>query len=174
MNHAFKAMMFARHIHRTQVRRYTNTPYFEHLAEVVGIVSTSCQNAIVTVDVMTSVAWLHDCVEDQDVSMHELHREFGQEIATGVILLSDMESGNRASRKRQSRERLAVAPGWIQTIKYADLISNAPSIFAHDPAFAATYLEEARLLLDVMKDGDALLRQYAMKQITTTQKYKST
>jgi len=156
MSLAFEAMQFARNVHANHRRKYTNAPYTDHLAEVAGIVATVIQN-----ESAIAVAWLHDCVEDQNVTEEELRTLFGEPVATGVMLLSDMEEGNRATRKRLSRERLAAAPGWVQTIKCADLISNTTSIVQFDPAFARVYLEEKRLLLEVMKDADRRLWKMA-------------
>jgi (p)ppGpp synthase/HD superfamily hydrolase len=104
---------------------------------------------------------LHDCIEDQQVNSVYLDAHFGPVVADGVGWLSDLEQGNRESRKRQSRERLSHAPGWIQTIKCADLISNTSSIVQHDPKFAITYLEEKRLLLQVLTKADRRLWQLA-------------
>jgi hypothetical protein len=65
--------------------------------------------------------------------------------------------GNRAVRKAIDREHLAKASPAAKTIKLADLISNSRSILQHDPKFAAVYLAEKRLLLEVLKDGDPTL-----------------
>lgn len=159
MSKAFDAMMFAREVHKDQRRKYTNNPYTDHLAEVAGIVA-----AVSNVDSDIAVAWLHDCMEDQGIEYRSLVNQFGLYVAEGVRLLSDMETGNRAERKAASRARLAGAAGWIQTIKVADLISNTSSIVMHDPKFAVTYLEEKRLLLDVLTDADPRLVAIARKQ----------
>lgn len=156
MNLAYAAMMFAREVHREQVRKYTGNPYVDHLAEVAGICA-----AVGMDNYGIAVAWLHDCVEDQGITGHQLLDRFGMTIAQGVFWISDLEQGNRAERKHLSRERLAAAPGWIQTIKCADLISNTSSIVKHDPNFSALYLEEKRLLLDVMKKSDSRLHTIA-------------
>lgn len=163
MTLAFHAMEFARKVHANQRRKYTNAPYFDHLAEVVGIVSTVAAHAkeAVAVDEILSTAWLHDCVEDQGVSKTLLMAEFGAVVVRGVMLLSDLEEGNRATRKRLSRERLAAAPGWVQSIKCADLISNMGSIVQYDSAFAKMYLEEKRLLLEVLTKADRRLWEIA-------------
>jgi guanosine-3',5'-bis(diphosphate) 3'-pyrophosphohydrolase len=162
---AYKAMMFARGVHGLQRRKYTNNPYEDHLAEVAGIVATVAPLDLADLaDLMVSVAWLHDCVEDQDVTVTQLRAEFGDAVADGVRLLSDLEKGNRAERKALSRARLADAPGWVQTIKCADLISNTSSIVMHDPAFARVYLEEKRLLLDVLTEADPRLLTLARMQ----------
>lgn len=159
MSISIKAMQFARGVHKDQVRKYTGNPYADHLAEVAGIVAT-VDNSQTTI----AVAWLHDCIEDQGVTSQQLIDQFGFMVALGVSVLSDLETGNRAERKAASRARLADAPGWIQTIKCADLISNTSSIVKHDPKFAVTYLEEKRLLLDVMTKADPRLIAIARKQ----------
>lgn len=165
MNLAYRAMMFARDVHATQTRKYTGNPYVDHLAEVAGIVAAlGWFDGDVHPTTYTAVAWLHDCVEDQGVNSMYLHAEFGNEVADGVLLLSDLEVGNRAERKAASRRRLAQAPGWVQTIKCADLISNTSSIVQHDPKFAVTYLKEKRLLLDVLTKADHRLLEIARAQ----------
>lgn len=163
MTIAYNAMLFAREVHKDQRRKYTNNPYVDHLAEVAGIIATSVSRDV-PAEIQIAVAWLHDCVEDQSVAVDHLANLFGSHVARGVQCLSDMETGNRAARKALSRARLATAPGWVQTIKCADLISNTSSIVMHDPKFAAVYLEEKRLLLDVLTKADPRLVGVARAQ----------
>lgn len=162
MNLAFRAMLFAREVHKDQRRKYTNNPYTDHLAEVAGIVATVAPGDLH--DIMIATAWLHDSMEDQGVTVHVLAGNFGMRVMDGVLLLSDLEQGNRAERKAASRRRLSAAPAWVQTIKVADLISNTSSIVMHDPKFAVTYLEEKRLLLDVLTQADPRLVEIARAQ----------
>lgn len=171
-------MLFAHHVHGSQVRKYTGNPYADHLAEVAGIVATvAWRNApLVSIggvgynlDCMTAIAWLHDCVEDQGVSEVELTKRFGSIVANSVMMLSDLEQGNRAERKAASRARLAAAPGWIQTIKVADMISNTSSIVQNDPKFAVTYLAEKRAMLDALTHADERLIAVARQQIRGAQ-----
>lgn len=157
----YDAMIFARAAHAGQKRKYTGIPYVTHLAEVAGIVAT-CDGCK---DYWIATAWLHDCIEDCGVKHEDLANKFGLTTADGVLLLSDLEAGNRAERKAASRARLAKAPGWIQTIKCADLISNTCSIVGLDPDFAEVYLEEKKLLLDVLEDADEQLRELAYSYI---------
>ena len=164
MSTAYEAMVFALDAHKGQTRRYTGNPYSDHLAEVAGIAVTACP-ANLRPDVMVAVSWLHD-VEDQDVAIDTLATRFGPEIAQAVMFLSDTETGNRAERKAASRIRLAGACDWIQTIKVADIISNTSSIAQKDPKFAVVYLEEKRLLLDVLTKADPRLVQIARTQIS--------
>ncbi len=145
----FKVMKFAMEAHKDQKRKYTNEPYFTHLSQVSGLVSTVSSD-----NLSISVAWLHDCMEDCGITYETLLDKFGMYVADGVKLLSDMEEGNRETRKELSRERLKDAPKWIQDIKLCDLISNTSSIAQHDPEFTKKYLEEKRLLLTVLTKAD--------------------
>jgi GTP diphosphokinase / guanosine-3',5'-bis(diphosphate) 3'-diphosphatase len=170
MSLAYEAMMFAREVHKDQRRKYTYNPYTDHLAEVAGIVAAAGVDvagpfdAVHGREVAIAVAWLHDCVEDQNISLQEIEDRFGVLVAIGVSGLSDLEKGNRAERKAAGRARLALCAPWIQTIKCADLISNTSSIVRHDPKFAVTYLEEKRLLLDVLTKADPRLLALAKAQ----------
>ena len=159
---AFEAMAFARQVHRDQVRKYTGNPYADHLAEVAGIVATVAPPA--DAEEMIAAGWLHDCVEDQDVTITDIELRFGCVVACWVETLSDLEPGNRAERKAASRARLGRACREVQTIKCADLISNTSSIVQHDPKFAKVYLAEKLRLLDVMRDADPRLWNMAQAQ----------
>jgi (p)ppGpp synthase/HD superfamily hydrolase len=161
-----KAQVYAMAAHAAvgQKRKYTNEPYIVHPAEVAKIVA-GVPGA--TPD-MVAAAWLHDVVEDTGCTFTDVHMAFGADIATLVGWLTDVskpEDGNRAVRKAMDRAHSAEAPAEAQTIKLADLISNSRSIVQHDPAFAKTYLEEKRLLLEVMTKGDPTLMAEARKYI---------
>lgn len=167
---AAEAMNFAMNVHSKQMRKYTGAPYATHLAEVAGIVAAAgiYSGDIDTVegrDIVIATAWLHDCIEDQDVTITQLIHKFGLCVAAGVNMLSDTESGNRALRKSLARDRLKSAPPWIQSIKYADIISNSSSIKQHDPQFAVVYLREVKELLEVMDKGHAGLYTMARRSI---------
>jgi (p)ppGpp synthase/HD superfamily hydrolase len=172
-NLVLEAMAFACEKHRTQRRKYTGNPYSDHLAEVAGIVSIVLSSSTIREseyhpNEILAIAWLHDCMEDQAVTIEELYTRFGRLVADGVHWLSELEPisvGNRAVRKAITRTRLAKAPAVIQTIKVADLISNTSSIVSHDPRFAVVYLEERRLLLDVLAQAHPQLIEISRKQI---------
>lgn len=163
-------MLFAREVHKEQKRKYTGNPYADHLAEVAGIVATVANERYgvsgVSQEDIVATAWLHDCIEDQEILPTYLEAEFGSVVARGVLMLSDLESeGNRATRKAAGRVRLAAAPGWVQSVKVADLISNTASIVMHDPKFSAVYLEEKRMLLDVLTQAHPGLIAIARSQV---------
>ena len=153
---SLQAMQFAMEKHTGQLRRYTNEPYWGHLAEVAGIVAMT-QNVL---PLQLQVAWLHDTIEDTYTTFGELCDTFGPTVAVGVQYLTDVEEGNRKTRKSAANARLSQSPEWIQTIKLADGLSNLQSIVQHDRKFAKVYVQEWMDLLNVMDKGDAIL--YAM------------
>lgn len=161
MEIVIKARTFALAAHSAvaQLRKYTNEPYIVHPQEVARIVGTVPHSYE-----MLAAAWLHDVVEDTGVTIEVIRAEFGEQVAELVGWLTDVsrpEQGNRATRKAIDRAHTAMAPKDAQTIKLADLISNCSSILEYDPEFAKTYLEEKRLLLEVLSKGDRELWQQA-------------
>jgi (p)ppGpp synthase/HD superfamily hydrolase len=162
-----KARLFAVAAHSAvkQVRKYTGEAYWHHPEEVVGILQQ-----YPATDAMLAAAWLHDVVEDTGVTQDVIVAEFGTVIAGYVDWLTDKstaEDGNRAVRKKKDADRLAQAPWEVQTIKYADLISNTKSIVEHDENFAKTYLKEKAYLLSVMYRGYDRLYERALENIAT-------
>jgi (p)ppGpp synthase/HD superfamily hydrolase len=140
-------------------RKYTNEPYMTHPAEVAEILRT-----VPHTEEMLAAALLHDTVEDTGTPIEEIYVAFGPIVTNLVSWLTDVSQpweGNRAARKAIDREHSARAPAEAQTIKLCDLISNSRSILAYDPKFAAVYLEEKRLLLEVMTKGDPTLYSFA-------------
>ena len=150
------AKEFAKKAHETQVRKYTNEPYFVHCEEVaktVAAVDNSTQE-------MIAAAYLHDTVEDTQVTLEQIRTLFGETVASLVEMVTDVSKktdGNRAIRKKIDMEHIAKASPEGKTIKLADLISNSRSIVDGDPGFAKVYLAEKTELLKVLKEGDSEL-----------------
>ncbi len=158
------AFAFAKQCHEGQVRKYTGEAYIHHPEEVAVIVASyaSYHAAEVSSDTMASVAAMHDVMEDCGVTIDQMSERFSADVVAGVVCMSDIDQvGNRAERKRQTRERFIAAPGWMQTIKCADIISNASSIRAHDPKFAITYIAECTALVDAMDRAAPAIREAA-------------
>lgn len=147
------AKMMAGEAHKGQTRKYSGLPYIVHPIEVATIVSD-----IGGTDEMIAAALLHDVVEDCPGYTIELIAEKVDptvaDYVRGLTDVSKPEDGNRKTRKAIDRDRLIAEGPEVQTIKYADIISNAQDIFANDPNFAKVYIEEMKLLLADMNKGD--------------------
>jgi len=155
-----RAFAVAAHSAVEQKQKYTHEPYHMHCSEVAAIVSI----AEGVTSEMIAAAYLHDVVEDTPIGIELITEEFGSEVSSLVWWLTDKskpEDGNREERKRIDRLHIANAPAQAKTIKLADLISNTASIVEYDRNFARVYLKEKLLLLEVLKEGDKTLYNYA-------------
>ena len=149
------ACEYAEKAHKGQKRKYTGEDYIVHPVQVAQIVSTVTDDCE-----CICAAFLHDVIEDCGVTKQQLVDKFGFSIAEMVSQLSDIskpEDGNRAKRKELDRNHTAQAWNKTKTVKLADLLSNTESITKYDPDFAKVYLEEKRLLLTVLIEGDSTL-----------------
>jgi len=156
-----EALVFAYKAHDGQVRKYTGEPYIVPPISVAALVASITDNQGII-----AAALLHDTVEDTDVTIADIHQEFGGYIAAWVSDLTDVskpEDGNRASRKAIDLQHTARALPPAKTIKLADLIDNSKSILERDPNFAVYYMKEKRALLEVLKEGDKTLYVTAKK-----------
>jgi (p)ppGpp synthase/HD superfamily hydrolase len=165
-----KAEMYATWAHREQVRKYTGADYISHPRAVVELL-----RLINATPDMLAAGWLHDTVEDTDFTIDFIYDEFGTHIGNMVDNLTDKSvpaDGNRVKRKEIDRLR------WMRplypvldskTIKLADLIDNSSSILQYDPGFAKVYIEEKRLLLEVLKEGNHALWYTADKIVKKAQ-----
>lgn len=160
-----RARAFAAQAHEAvgQRRKYTGEPYIVHPAAVAKLVASVTDD-----EDMICAAWLHDVVEDTEVTLAELEATFGAQIAALVSDLTDVstpQDGNRAARKRLDREHMTRASAKAKTVKLADLIDNLGSIARHDPGFAEIYMGEKRALLEVLQEGDRTLHGMATRII---------
>lgn len=140
-----------------QIRKYTGQPYWVHPIEVMGLVKKNVPDATME---MLQAALFHDLVEDTDITLWDIIKEFGEEVAVLVEMLTDVskpEDGNRRVRKNIDLKHTASASPEAKTIKLCDLISNTRSIVDHDRDFAVTYLREKALLLEVLKEGNQVV-----------------
>jgi (p)ppGpp synthase/HD superfamily hydrolase len=165
---------FADRAHGDQMRKYTPERYIVHPERVMLI----CREYVTDIPVQAA-ALLHDVLEDTPVTSGEIEKflkelmpetqalktvELVQEL-TDVYIKKDFPHLNRKSRKEMETTRLSKTSAAAQTIKYADLIDNAIDILKHDPHFGRKFISEARSLLKYMKNGNAELRQRAIKTL---------
>jgi len=162
------ALAFATKAHAEQKRKYTGAPYIEHPIAVAEIV-----RSVLHTEAMIAAAYLHDVVEDCDVSILKIAAVFGDEVAHLVSCLTDVSrpsDGNHAERKRIDREHLARAPAEAKTVKLADLIDNEDSILERDPDFARVYIREKKLLLPHLVQGNHALWWRACKIVVNAER----
>jgi (p)ppGpp synthase/HD superfamily hydrolase len=139
------AEAFAEQAHAGQYRKDHVTPYIVHperVADTVRYVQGVTPS-------MVAAAWLHDVVEDCDVTLETIEAAFGPMVAEYVGWVTNPSKGskeNRRVRKRMDREHLAKAPWKAKVIKLADRIDNLRDIVTEAPGFTKLYRMESRQL----------------------------
>ncbi|AMV36425.1 HD domain-containing protein [Planctomyces sp. SH-PL62] len=167
------ASRFAAVAHQGQVRRSSETPYFQHVAAVAGIL----ERAGFAEDVVIA-GLLHDVVEDTPTTLDEVSRSFGPEVARLVGFCSEVKldaSGRKRpwiDRKTDHLAALADAPVEARAVILADKLHNLAAI-AHDLArgvdvWAAFHADREQVLwyyeasLRVCGEGDPRLERLAL------------
>lgn len=82
-----KAMVFSIKCHHGQKRKLTEKPYILHPMEAALIVSNLTDS-----EETVCAAFLHDTVEDADISIQTIEEEFGKRVA--FLVLSETEEKN--------------------------------------------------------------------------------
>lgn len=115
-----KATKYATIAHEGQMRKNTKVPYVTHPIAVSEIIQHSghCDDAIVA-------GLLHDVVEDTDITLEEIEKEFGAKIAAIVDGVSEDKSITPwKARKKSYIEKLISAPKESMIVSAADKIHN--------------------------------------------------
>lgn len=82
-----------------------------------------------------AASWLHDLVEDTDVTLADIDKEFGIVVYETVKGLTDdpmIEGLPVLERKKKQAEKLKDEPSWVRMIKLADQVANLRDVF-HSP-----------------------------------------
>lgn len=136
--------------HTGQTRKYTGQPYIVHPARVAKLIGENggTEDQIIA-------AWLHDTLEDTNITKKEISDAFGSDVLRMVIGLtnpSKKSDGNRAARQEIDREHLDKQRNDVLQIRLCDIYDNIDSIERYDPVFAyETYFPEKRLMLPTLR-----------------------
>ena len=125
-----RAIVFAVNAHQGTERRGKGFPYIVHPMEAVEIVAT-----MTTDQELLAAAVLHDTVEDTNVTLDDIRREFGERVAKLVEEESDVfidgvsEADSWHERKQAAIDRLAQASRDAKMVALGDKLSNARIIY---------------------------------------------
>jgi (p)ppGpp synthase/HD superfamily hydrolase len=127
-----RAFDFAARRHSSQRRKGSaGEPYVNHLAEVARLVAEATGGAD---SALVVAALLHDTVEDTGTELGELTREFGPEVSSLVLEVTDDKSLPDERRKRLQVETAASKSVRARMLKIADKTSNLRSLAASPPS----------------------------------------
>jgi guanosine-3',5'-bis(diphosphate) 3'-pyrophosphohydrolase len=116
-----KAREFALKAHTTQT--YGGIyPYYKHLEDVYNILTKFGFNEDRDLDILVA-SFLHDTIEDTNVSYTDLKKAFDENIAEIVYCMSDEMGRNRKEKKEKTYPKIRSNPKSV-ILKVADRIAN--------------------------------------------------
>jgi guanosine-3',5'-bis(diphosphate) 3'-pyrophosphohydrolase len=124
-----KAYIFSKEAHGNQ-KRHSGDLYFSHPVAVAEILTELKldQESIIT-------ALLHDVVEDTEITLDEIEKEFGEEVAKlvdGVTKLGKIETATANERLAENFRKLTLAMSEdirVLIVKLADRLHNMRTLF---------------------------------------------
>ncbi len=118
---------------------YGDQPYIVHLDAVASIVAEYGEFAEV-------IAYLHDVVEDTDVTIEDIEEEFDALVAGCVDILTDEPGSSRKERKQKTYHKMSQVIGDLElalVVKAADRLANVNAcIVGNDQERLAMYKQE--------------------------------
>lgn len=163
MDVVFKAKSFAKGAYAAQGR--SSSTLLEHSEGVARLVWQATLD-----DTITAAALLHDVMINTKVSAETLVEEFGYDIASLVLEVTDVSSardGSRAYRNALDRAHLANASPVGQTLKLADLIDHTATALTQDPGGRRATINELSTFLDVLPRADPTLLRKARDMLAS-------
>lgn len=148
VNPVDRARALATHMHAGQVDKL-GAPYIEHPARVAGRVRAAGDG-----DDAEVVAWLHDVVEDTDVTLAEIDRDFGPVIARAVDAITRRGSDDGGDEGDGYYRRVADDPLAL-VVKRHDIDDNTATerTARLDPATRSRLAAKYRHALHVLNDA---------------------
>jgi (p)ppGpp synthase/HD superfamily hydrolase len=168
-----------KHLTEKSISGY-DKPQKIHLQEVADLVWVSGGS-----DEEIVAAWLHDTVEDTDVTIEEIEKHFGPKVATMVNELSDTERWQdvpeadrpnwQKERKQRQAAKMKTKSDSVKRIKMADQISNIVAtsrdrVVSLSEEEAENYIRGAYLVASACKGVSKLLDDLLEKEYKTVSK----
>lgn len=135
------AYKFARKHHKGQFRKGTPRPYINHCTEVARILNNFGYSEEIIV-----AGLLHDTVEDTEVTLEDLRREYGEEVSNLVKYVTETRTPGVSwtERKVMYIKNLTDAPEGSVVVSAADKLHNV-----------------TEMLQDWLKVGDAVFLRFS-------------
>jgi GTP pyrophosphokinase len=155
-----KAIDFAVHYHGDQLRD-SGDPYYQHPLEVAYITTQMHLDSYAVI-----TALLHDTVEDTELTLDDISREFSPEIATlvdGVTKLTKIEFQPDHIRQAENFRKLLLAMSddiRVLLVKLADRLHNMRTI-----EFIKSGEKRNRIALETMEIYGPLAERIGMQEV---------
>lgn len=148
-----KAVATAAAMHRSQL--YGEKLYVSHLADVVrnlhhfGFLQMQLEEGLFAS--LEIAGWLHDVVEDTDMTIEEVRAEFGDTVAELVWAVTNEPGVHRRARNKATYPKIAKNPVAV-LLKLADRIANVENSWETRDARLFMYQREYRDFRTALRD----------------------
>ena len=172
----YKALVFAESKHRQQKMIQPNgAPYIIHPISVAMLAFKYSANLKLNLDLIVVAALLHDTIEDTQTTLEEIEKEFGKDVAKGVLSLTRDEKLPEEKQIEDSVNRISKLPKnlvrEIAIVKMSDRLFNLNNYMPiWDKAHREEYMVEANLILKKLGWASAKLKRDILQVIKEYQK----
>jgi len=156
-----KALEFAIKHHKGQYRKISNFPYIWHPISVAKNVQ---ENKISkNIQLLMTAALLHDLVEDTNVTLEIIAKEFGFKVASIVEeLSSDKEKIKEVGKTEYLKDKMTKMSSYALVIKLSDRLDNIKDLSDAKPDFKEKYTKETSEILTHLYQNRTKLSQTHM------------
>lgn len=128
-------------------------PYYVHPFKVADIIKQTIKEPI-DMDYALTIAYLHDTLEDTDITYGMLTEKFGKEVADGVLALSKNKALPFKEQLVDSVSRIAKQKKEVAIVKMADRICNILEPFSKwTKEKQKDYLEDSKFIYNELCDA---------------------
>ena len=151
------AKSFATEKHEGQFRADNATPYITHPVEVDKLVRKYEESD--NIERLVAVAYLHDVLEETDATYYELVENFGHDIASMVLELTNIEEmKNEIGKHKYLAYKLNNMTSYALTIKLCDKLHNISDLTNLNSEKRTKHINDTAFIIDyLVKNRDLIL-----------------
>lgn len=153
-----EAYLFAKNAHDGQTR-IDGTPYITHPIKVADYVNKFKKSK--NIDDLINSAYLHDCIEDTNVTYYDIYQKFGSTVASLVLELTTDEDMKRELGKTKYLEiKMKNMSSWALVIKLCDRLSNVNDLDKCSESFRNKYIKETIEIINYLIENRELSKTH--------------
>ena len=158
-----RAKDFAIDKHAGQVRKFDLKPYHIHPEKVADIVKSHGGS-----EEEITAAWLHDTVEDTDVTLEQLTELFGSVVSGLVGELTSPALKDKSKKGEMLVGKMNAMSSPALTIKLADRLHNVSDFPSAPKNFIRGYKRETEFIINNLKDDLTEVQRKIIEDIIKT------
>lgn len=146
-----KAIELAKSVHIGQKRKFDGAEYFSHPDMVANIVKKYKKSKHIVE--LVCAAYLHDVIEDGNITYEYLNKEFGDMISSLVLeVTNDVKLLSEYGKKEYITKKSLTLTNYALVIKLSDRLHNLSDIDIAPKEFVKKYTDETSYLIKVLRE----------------------